>query len=422
MIPIKPSSAAIMTREVLKSSAPLVMRLNLHTLSAQDILLQALDLYRKNPLFCVPERALDIFARKSGETHFILLGTKDFAAVFISMVAGKGQVLHVVDDFQSPKGGLFHGISLITSARLVEIAAKDPDIIAINCCRFDHSRRFFETLCQKHDIVFLNHEQAVRMMGLNDVVDHRVTDWAPVISSRFEEFEALQRRFSDPYSAETLAGVLTFHLTCNPEYHLNISRPYSSLYFRSGLFCLTDHEKLVDCGASIGESTTALIGITRGRFSHSWMIEPDRFNVETLRKLIRSHAGSAIEEKLSLHPVAVGATEAEAPFHHQGGHSGSIAMSDPTAKLEKVLLRPIDNIIDDIPTFIKMDIEGFELPALKGGIKAIQTGKPKLAVSAYHRATDLLDLPAYIDGIAPGYQLGLRHHTEDRWDSCLYFY
>ncbi|GKT24228.1 FkbM family methyltransferase [Acidovorax sp. SUPP3334] len=400
----------------------LVRRLNLGTANAQDLLIRALDQYRKNPLFCIPDQALEIFARNGKSTRFMLLGTKDFAAVFISIIAGRGQVLHVVDDFQVASGKPFHGVSLTTSSRFVEMARQDEDIIAINCCRFDYSRRFFENLCRQHDIAVLNHEQAVRMIGLNDVVDHRLTDWAPVISERFEAFQALQHRFADSYSSETLAGILTFHLTCNPEYHLNISRPYSSLYFRSGLFSLTEREKLVDCGASIGESTTALIGVTGGRFSHSWMIEPDRYNVETLQKLKRAHAGSATEGKLSLHPVALGSTESEAPFHHQGGHSGSIAMHDLSASLEKVLIRPIDNIIDDVPTFIKMDIEGFELSALQGGVRAIQAGRPKLAISAYHRATDLLEIPAYIDGIAPGYRLGLRHHTEDRWDSCLYFY
>ena len=27
-----------------------------------------------------------------------------------------------------------------------------------------------------------------------------------------------------------------------------------------------------------------------------------------------------------------------------------------------------------------------------------------------------------IDTIAPDYRIGLRHHTEDRWDTCLYFF
>ena len=397
-------------------------RLNLGGMDAKDALLDALARYRADPLFCVPAKAREIAARRGKESSFVLLGTKDFAAVFISALAGKGRILNVVDDFKSHRGERFHGVDIVSTDKFLEIARGDPDVIALNCCRFDYSRRFFEDLCRHRGIPVLNHEQVMRLLDLNGTADHRVADWGECISARFDEFMALEKRLADPYSIETLRGVLTFHLTGNPEWHLNISRPYSSLYFRSGLFSLSDRERFVDCGASIGESTLGLAGVTGGRFAHSWMIEPDRFNVETLLKLQRRFAGSAMEAKLSLHPVAVGESVAEAPFHHQGGHSGSIALADPEARLEKVSVKPVDMVIDDVPTFIKMDIEGFELAALKGAVNAIQAGKPKLALSAYHRATDLLDLPAFIDSVAPGYTLGLRHHTEDRWDTCLYFY
>jgi hypothetical protein len=87
-----------------------------------------------------------------------------------------------------------------------------------------------------------------------------------------------------------------------------------------------------------------------------------------------------------------------------------------------VRIERIDDIVDDKPTIIKMDIEGFELPALKGAAATIRDARPKLLVSAYHRSTDLLEIPNYIDSIAPDYRIGLRHHTEDRWDTCLYFF
>ncbi|MGW8346832.1 FkbM family methyltransferase, partial [Xanthomonas axonopodis pv. khayae] len=83
---------------------------------------------------------------------------------------------------------------------------------------------------------------------------------------------------------------------------------------------------------------------------------------------------------------------------------------------------PIDDVIDDAPTFIKMDIEGSELSALKGAQGAISQCKPKMAISAYHRATDLLDLSDFALSLNPDYRIGLRHHTPDRWDTCLYFY
>ena len=396
-------------------------RLNLGNMPAREAFLAALELYRQDPLFCIPDRARDVVGRLGDKTAFVILGTKDFGASFVTSLGTKGRAVYVVDDFKCHRGERFHGVDIISTDKFIELCSRDPDIVALNSCRYDYSRRFFENLCRDHSVPCLNFEEAVRLIGLTDTIDYRLADWGPTILARASEFAALEQRLADPYSAETLHSVLTFHLTCNPEWHLNVSRPYPSLYFRSGLFSFTDTEKFVDCGASIGESTSGLIGVTQGRFKHSWMIEPDRFNVETLKKFQRKYARSDIEKKLSLHPVAVGESVAEVPFRHQGGHGGSVAVSSD-GTLESVNMQPIDNIIDDAPTFIKMDIEGFELPALRGSVKAIQASEPKLAISAYHRATDLLDLPNYIDEIAPGYTIGLRHHTEDRWDTCLYFY
>jgi len=46
--------------------------------------------------------------------------------------------------------------------------------------------------------------------------------------------------------------------------------------------------------------------------------------------------------------------------------------------------------------FIKMDIEGAELNALKGAEDTIRAFKPQLAISVYHRKDDLVTVPDYL--------------------------
>ena len=400
-------------------------RIGLGVFDPQSAFLAAVQLYREDPQFCVPAGVREIVARLGAETPVVLLGRSDFGANLIHGAGQRIRLLHVVDDFRAHRGEQFRGIDIVSTDRFLEMARTNPDLVAVNACRNDYSRRFFDELCRDKDIPHINFEQATRAFGLSDAVDYRVADWGPVIAERCDDYLKLAQRMADPYSRETLFAVLTFHLSCNPEWFLNVARPYPTLYFRSGLFSLGEHEKMVDCGASIGESTNALIGTTQGRFDRAWMIEPDRINIGTLQGFMRKYAGTAHEPKLSLHPVAVGEQRGEAPFSHVGHHGGAVLppeLAHACPRSDYVRVERIDDIVDAQPTVIKMDIEGYELPALKGAEGTIRSGRPKLMISAYHRSTDLLDIPQFIDTLDSGYRIGLRHHTEDRWDTCLYFF
>lgn len=59
--------------------------------------------------------------------------------------------------------------------------------------------------------------------------------------------------------------------------------------------------------------------------------------------------------------------------------------------------------------FVKMDIEGAELGALRGATEIIERDRPRLAISAYHRLNDLAELPQFLSAF--GYRLFLRHTT-----------
>lgn len=403
----------------------LLTRLTLDSFDPKAAFLAAVDLYRQDPQFCIPATVRDVLTKCSADTPVVLLGRSDFGANLMHAFAGHVRFLGVVDDFRAHRGEQFLGVDIISTDRFLTMCKNDPDIIGVNACRNDMPRRFFDDMCRNHGIPHINFEQAVRALGPSESLDYRVADWGSVIAARRDEYLALAGRMADSYSVETLYAVLTFHLTCNPEWFLNVARPYSTLYVRSGLFSFSEHEKLVDCGASIGESTTALISTTRGRFERSWMIEPDRINIATLQGFLRKYAGTAHAGKLSLHAVAVGEHADRVPFNHLGYHGGSVLPPEKAQACpdtDYVRVERIDDLVDDAPTIIKMDIEGYELAALKGASHTIATARPKLMLSAYHRSTDLLDLPHYIDSIAPDYRIGLRHHTEDRWDTCLYFY
>ena len=83
----------------------------------------------------------------------------------------------------------------------------------------------------------------------------------------------------------------------------------------------------------------------------------------------------------------------------------------------------IDDLVEqhNLPRvdFIKMDIEGAELPALRGAKQTIQRHKPKLAISVYH-LTDFFEIPEFLDSLGCGYRCFLRHYTIHAEETVLF--
>lgn len=390
----------------------------------RDTFERYVQLYQKCPDFCVPVKARQFRLNAGKAVKVVLLGTKPFASLFIQEASERVDIVGVVDDFEVGSGKVFHGIPIISSAELVDLA-RNHEVVCVNSCRYDYSRRYFKNLALRHGISMLNFEQAIRWLEIETCTDYRIDDWGKYISQNSAQLISLAERVNDDYSRFTLFSVLLSHLTCNPEWSLHAAKPYLSLYFRSGLFVPGEAERFADCGASIAESAKAFMDAVDGRFDKIWMIEPDEINRKTLSDFIDEHHRGYPQEGGSLELIgcALGEAQGEMPFLHEGGHGGHLLpVSSGLVQCRNVAVCRLDDILDSPPTLIKMDIEGAELGALKGARGHIEQGRPKLAISAYHRPSDLLDLVNFVDGLRGDYRVGVRHHTEERWDTCLYFY
>ena len=72
--------------------------------------------------------------------------------------------------------------------------------------------------------------------------------------------------------------------------------------------------------------------------------------------------------------------------------------------------------------FIKMDIEGSEEAALRGAAETIKRFRPRMALSAYHKSVDIVNLPVLVHDLAPGYSFALRHGSNTKCETVLYCY
>lgn len=89
-----------------------------------------------------------------------------------------------------------------------------------------------------------------------------------------------------------------------------------------------------------------------------------------------------------------------------------------------VLTVSIDDLVEkknlNKVNFIKMDIEGAELNALKGAINTIIKFKPKLAISIYHKLSDFKTIPAFLSSLNIPYDFYLGHYSIHSEETVLY--
>lgn len=103
------------------------------------------------------------------------------------------------------------------------------------------------------------------------------------------------------------------------------------------------------------------------------------------------------------------------------GEKGGISKIDENGN-DVIETITIDELIcdDDKVTFIKMDIEGAELEALKGVAETIRRDKPRLAISIYHKPEDIIDILSYINYLVPEYRFWIRQYSYFGGETVLY--
>lgn len=70
--------------------------------------------------------------------------------------------------------------------------------------------------------------------------------------------------------------------------------------------------------------------------------------------------------------------------------------------------------------FIKMDIEGAEFAALEGGLAAIESDRPQMAVSIYHSVSDFVEIPVFLKEHLRDYSFYLGHYSYNLHETVLY--
>ncbi len=185
-------------------------------------------------------------------------------------------------------------------------------------------------------------------------------------------------------------------------------------------------EVFIDCGSYIGDTLESFKKISKNNFMKIYAFELDKNNFRRLSKNTVSKDGRVV-----LFNAGVGDRNENieyAQFDNRFGscgfafteHAVELGAHIATSEIKSVDSMILDGIIKEKITFVKMDIEGAEMQALKGMEKMIKRDMPKLAICIYHRPQDMWEIPMYIRNIVPTYKLYIRHHDFVDNETVLY--
>lgn len=179
---------------------------------------------------------------------------------------------------------------------------------------------------------------------------------------------------------------------------------HSDQYFQNNLIRFTENSVLVDCGAYTGDTMQDFL--RRGLpFRKYIAYELNRRNYEKLQNNMNDARGGETGELIAYN---CGVGERNEQIYYDDVVSASSVSS---TGIPGEIVRMSDHLRDEAVSFIKMDIEGAEMGALRGAEELIRRRRPDLAICVYHSISDLYEIPLYIHSIVPEYQLYLRHHT-----------
>lgn len=234
----------------------------------------------------------------------------------------------------------------------------------------------------------------------------------------FDRFLDIHDLFDDDRSRQVLAAVLEAMLTGDRTPLLDVFE--KDQYFALPQFCGLEKEVYVDAGAYVGDSLERFVWTHYGIFERAIAFEPGPRQFAALETRTRRLASEwALDGgQVELVPAALGETAATGHAASQSGQMTSLAIGGDGEEIRVVRLD--DHLAGSRASFIKADVEGMEMPLLRGAAETIRRHRPKLAICVYHYPTDIPVITTYLQSLVPDYRFALRHHSPQLMETVLY--
>lgn len=235
-------------------------------------------------------------------------------------------------------------------------------------------------------------------------------NFVSLIQKNINQFQTVYSLLSDELSKQIFLDRINHCITASSKYLTPLKSEHPQ-YFDADIIKLSDEEIFIDGGAYIGDTVEEFMKQTNGKFNRIYAFEPEESKYKEFNQISKGH------ERIELLPYGLWSKREVLRFNSQNNYASNIDESGNT----EIPVISIDEVLNGDPvTFIKMDIEGAELEALKGASTTIRKYKPILAICIYHKPLDIVEIPMYIKELVPEYKIYIRHYGVNLYETVCY--
>lgn len=257
----------------------------------------------------------------------------------------------------------------------------------------------------------------IKAVGLHEVVAASqgalkwpwfVTQQREEITEHLDAWLAMYEEMADQTSRQTLLDALRFRLTADPRYMRDYRVRIDEQYFEP--FMNYSREVFVDAGGYDGDTTEAFVR-RYPDYRKVIFFEPSSQNMAA------AHLRLAGIRDVDFRTVGLSDAAGVLSFDAASGSASAVQSGGG----QHIRVDTLDDAVDEPVTFIKMDLEGWEMKALAGAHRHIAQDRPKLALAVYHQAADFRLIYDYVSRFHHGYKAYLRHYTQGWSETVMFF-
>lgn len=324
-----------------------------------------------------------------------ILGRNEFAESLAQAVEIDG----FIDDFTDDKEYLNKPI-----VRIENLPEKSMVIVAVIGRPFTAKKRLVEL-----GIRHLDYFAFRRYAGIDIIPVWFLDEFKNDFKLNRDRYEWINSLFHDDQSSHILQTLINFRLSSDLDFMRGFKDIQYRQYFEDFLPLRSEGNVFVDAGGFDGYTSLEFIKRCPS-YDAVHVFEPEPGNMALAREKLAGFP------RVNLYPVGL-SDKARALRFETLGHASK---ASEKGNIEINVVR-LDDYLCERFTFLKMDIEGDELAAIKGAKQAISEYHPALAICVYHRCNDIWRIPEEIFSFRNDYRVYLRHYNEGISETVMFF-